>query len=1062
MIKNPLNPGILKKYFGKLLLSLTLMALLIPAQTGMAFASGSVPDGLNVVQQKVVSGIVKDNDGNALPSVGIQEKGTLNAVLSDASGAYRITLSTPGPVLVFSFVGFETQEIAVGSQSVLNVSMVSSEIGLGEIVVVGYGTQRKESVTGSVASMRGETMRDVPAANFTQALQGRIAGVDMSQTSTKPGASMQIRIRGTRSLNASNDPLVVLDGIPFAGSISDISTDNIKSVDILKDAAATAIYGSRGANGVILVTTNKGLQGQKAQFSYSGYYGLSSIFAPYPMMNATEFRALRTAANMYPIDGADESDAFDTDWQDLFYKTGAVTSHDLGVSGGTEKSNYSFGIGYIRDEAIIPGQNFTRFSFRGTLDQEIGKLLRIGFATNNNYSINMGSNLGLYGVLSLSPLANPYNTDGTWKRTIKMPLDEQWTYSRDIIESLGDKWIDQTKAYGSYNTIYAEVKIPGVEGLKYRANVGANFRMSNGGQYTGQGVFALNATTPSTATIINTLTTNWAIENLLTYDRTFAGKHRVDLVALYSVEQTMYNKSTVSAKDIPADAIQFYNLGRAAGEFTINPNSDAQGNPYQDYYLSGLMSWMGRAMYSYDNRYMASVTYRSDASSRLAEGHKWHSYPAISVGWNIANESFMKGISQITSLKLRVGYGETSNQSINPYATLGLLNTRPYNFGTLNSTGFYVSQLPNPDLGWEFSKTWNYGLDFGLLKNRLSGTVEYYVTNTSDILLSLNLPATSGVGSYTGNIGATRNKGLEIAIDGVIIDNPNGLTWEAGINVYGNRNKLVALASGQPDDKNNWWFVGHPIDVIYDYENIGIWQEGDPYLNILEGAAGKPGMIKVKYTGDYNPDGSPTRMINSSDQQIISLEPKFKGGFNTRLAYKGFDLGVIGAFTSGGVLISTLYSSSGYLNLLTGRRGNVKVDYWTPDNTGAKYPVPGTANGVYSGDNPKYGSTMGYFNGSYMKIRTISVGYNFNQKWIGQAGIQKLRLYCTLQNPLVMFSPYNRETGLDPETNSYYSDNQNIASPVATGQSIGLKRLLTIGTNTPSTRNYLIGLNLTF
>jgi TonB-dependent starch-binding outer membrane protein SusC len=776
------------------------------------------------------------------------------------------------------------------------------------------------------------------------------------------------------------------------------------------------------------------------------------------MMNGQEFRALRTAANMYPTDGADESDAYNTNWQDLFYRTGAVTNHDLGISGGTEKGNYTFGVGYYRDKAIVPGQDYSRYSLRGSLDQEIGKFLRFGFTTNNNYSINMGSNLGLYGVLSLSPLANPYNADGTWKRTIKMPLDEQWTYSKDIINNLGDGWIDQTKAYGSYNTLYGEIKIPGIEGLKYRANVGANFRMSNGGQYTGQGVFALNATTPSVATVINSLTTNWAIENLLTYDRIFAGKHQVNFVALYSAEQTMYNKSTVSAKDIPADALQFYNLGRAAGEITINPNADALGNPYQDYYMSGLMSWMGRVMYSYDNRYLLSVTYRSDASSRLAPGHKWHNYPAVSVGWNIANESFMKNITQINSLKLRVGYGETSNQSINPYATLGLLNTRPYNFGSLYSTGFYVSQLPNPDLGWEFSKTWNYGLDFALLNNRLSGTIEYYVTNTKDILLSVNLPSTSGVSSYTGNIGATQNKGWEVSLNGLILDNLNGFTWEAGINIYGNRNKLVALASGQPDDKTNWWFVGHPIDVIYDYEKIGLWQEGDQYLNILEGPAGKPGMIKVKYTGDYNADGSPKRLINSSDQQVISLEPKFQGGFNTSIAYKGFDLGIIAAFKSGGILISSLYSSSGYLNLLSGRRGNVKVDYWTPENTGAKYPAPGTSD-VYSGDNPKYGSTLGYFNGSYMKIRTITLGYSIDHNsWIKNAGINRLRLYVTLQNPFVMLSPYHKESGMDPETNSYANDNTTAASPL----SYNLRRLLTIGTNTPSTRNYLIGINLTF
>jgi TonB-linked SusC/RagA family outer membrane protein len=1047
MVKNPSKSILVLRCFKKIMLISGICSLLLFQGSFQAFAGSdfSLIKSDNL-QQKIVTGRVVDASNIPLAGVNVIENGTTNGVMTGVDGKFSITVASGASVLRFSFIGYDDQEVAVGNQTTVNITLSESTVGLQEVVVVGYGTQRREAVTGSVASMSGNVIRDVPSSNITQALQGRVSGVDMEQTSSKPGTSLQIRIRGTRSLNASNDPLLVLDGIPFAGSIGDINPSDIKSIDILKDAAATAIYGSRGANGVILITTNKGTKGQKAQFTYNGYYGVKNIFAQYPMMNGPEFRALRTAADMYPIDGADESDSYNTNWQDLFYRTGAVTSHDLGISGGTEKGNYNFGVGYYKDEAIVPGQDYSRFSFRGTLDQEIGKSFRFGFTTNNNYSINMGNNLGLYGVLSLSPLANPYNADGTWKRTIKMPLDEQWTYSKDIINNLGDGWIDQTKAYGSYNTIYGEIKIPGIEGLKYRANVGANFRMSNGGQYTGQGVFALNATTVSTATISNSLTTNWAIENLLTYDHTFAVKHQLNLVALYSAEQTLSNNSQISAKDIPADALQFYNLGRAAGEFTIDPN-------YQGYQMSGLMSWMGRAMYSYDNRYMLSLTYRSDASSRLAKGHKWHSYPAVSVGWNIANESFMKNITLINSLKVRMGYGETSNQSIDPYATLGLLSTRPYNFGTLNATGFYVSQLPNPNLGWEFSKTWNYGLDFSILKKRLSGTVEYYVTNTSDILLSLNLPSTSGVASYTGNIGATQNKGWEVSLDGVILDNLGGFTWEAGINLYGNRNKLVALSSGQQDDKTNWWFVGHPIDVIYDYQKIGIWQEGDPYLNILEGAAGKPGMIKVKYTGDYNPDGTPTRMINSSDQQIISLEPKFQGGFNTRVAYKGFDFGIIGAFKSGGILISTLYSSSGYLNLLSGRRGNVKVDYWTPDNTGAKYPAPGTSD-VYSGDNPKYGSTLGYFDGSYLKIRTITLGYNLSPKLINKAGIDKLRIYCTVQNPFVLFSPYNKESGMDPETNSYGNENQ--ASP---GYQ---RRLLTIGTNTPSTRNYLIGINLTF
>ena len=1021
-----------------------LMAGLMLAQSGLAFASGSVPDGSNVVQQKVVSGVVTDFDGSPLPSVSIQEKGTTNGILSDNSGAYRITLTTADPVLVFTFVGYTTREIPVGIQNVVNVTMVISETGLEEIVVVGYGTQRKESVTGSVASMRGETMRDVPAANFTQALQGRIAGVDMAQTSTKPGASMQIRIRGERSLNASNDPLVVLDGIPFGGSIGDINPNSIKSVDILKDASATAIYGSRGANGVILITTNKGQMGQKAQFTYSSYVGLKKVFAQYPMMDGPEFVALRAARGQY-TNGVDESDDVNTNWQDLFYKDGMVTSHDIGVMGGTAKGNYSFGAGYYRDEAVLPGQNYSRFSIRGTLDQEIGKYFRFGFITNNNYSISLGNNLGLYGSISTSPIADPYNEDGTFKRTVKMPLDENWVYARETIDALGDKWIDQTKAYGSYNTMFGEVKIPGVEGLKYRLNLGLNFRMTNGGSYTGEGVFSSTPTTVSTASVSNSLGTGWAVENLLTYDRIFAQKHSVNAVALYSAEQSMYNSSNVAAKDIPADAFQFYNLGRAAGEITVNPD-------YQNYWQSGLMSWMGRVMYSYDNRYMLSATIRSDGSSRLAEGYKWHTYPAVSAGWNIGNESFMGNVSWVNLLKLRVGYGQTSNQAIDPYATLGRLSSRPYNFGDVYSTGFYVSDLPNENLGWEYSITWNYGIDFAVLNNRLTGTIEYYVTNTKDLLLRVNLPPTSGVSSFWSNVGETQNKGIELSLNGVIVNSPSGFTWDLGFNLYANRNELLALASGQLRDEANWWFVGYPINVIFDNEKIGLWQEGDQYRDILE-PGGNVGMIKVKYTGEFNSDGSPTRKIGPEDRQILSVDPKFMGGFNTRFAYKGFDLTAVGAFKSGGTLISTLYSASGYLNLMTGRRGNVKVDYWTPENTDAKYPNPA---GVLSGDNPKYGNTLGYFDASYLKIRTISLGYNIdNFSGVKNAGIDRLRLYVTLQNPFVLFSPYNKESGMDPETNSYGNEN---AATTGTYQ----RRLLTIGTNTPTTRNYLIGLELAF
>lgn len=996
--------------------------------------------------QSVVKGSVKDENGMPIPGANILLKGTQVVSSTDFDGNYTIKLENNAKVLLFTFVGYKDKEVVIGNQSVINVKLVPDAAELKEVVVVGYGTQRKEAVTGAVASVSGAAMRDVPSANITQALQGRVSGVEFSQGSSKPGAQMQIRVRGTRSLNASNDPLVVLDGIPFAGSLSDINPTDIKSVDILKDASATAIYGSRGANGVILVTTNKGTKRQEAKISYTSYFGFKNVFAKFPMMDGPEFVKLRTAAGIYS-NSVDEANDVNTDWQDLLYDTATVTSHDIGVTGGGDKSNYSFGLGYYKDEAVLPGQNYERFSLRTAIDQEIGEYIKIGLTSNNSYSINNGNNLGIYGALNASPIANPYNADGTLKRVIEMPLDQQWVTTRSTIEALGDKWVDQTKSFGSYNSVYGVVKIPGVEGLSYRLNLGLNYRQSIGGNYTGQGVFAVNPTTISTASLSNSHTTSWTVENILSYDRTFANKHKINVLGLYSAEERSFNSSFIEAKDIPSDSFQFYNLGRANEPIIVNP--DRQG-----YEVSGLTSVMARLMYSYDDRYMLSASFRSDGSSRLAAGNKWVSYPAISVGWNIKKESFMDKVDFIESLKLRVGYGITSNQSIAPYSTLGRLGTTPYNFGSTYTTGFNVSELPNPDLGWEKSATMNYGLDFGILKNRLTATVDYYKTKTTDLLFRVGLPTTSGVGSYMANIGESENKGLEVGINGVILDNPDGLTWEAGINVYTNSNKLTKLASGTERDESNWWFVGHPIDVIYDYKATGLWQQGDPYLNILE-PGGNVGMIKVQYTGDYNADGTPARAIGAADRQIMDMQPDFQGGFNTRLAYKGFDLSVVGTFKSGGLVIATPYGSNGYLNLLSGRRGQIQADYWTPENTDAKYPKPG---GI-GGDQPKYLNSLSYFDASFVKIRTISLGYNFDtDKLFKKSGIDNLRLYVTAQNPFVFFSPYKRESGMDPETNSFANEN----SAVTIGENDQRKRLMTIGTNTPSTTNYLIGLNVSF
>ena len=996
----------------------------------------------SVQQTQQATGHVEDSQGPLIGAT-VMEKGTNNGTVTDFEGNFSLSVK-PGATLVISYVGYESVEVKAGTN--VHVNLKEDGHVVNEVVVIGYGTQRREAVTGSVANIGGEKLNQIAASNAAQALQGRVAGVLMTQTSSKPGSEMQIRIRGQRSLSASNDPLIVLDGIPFMGQLSDINPSDIKSMDILKDASATAIYGSRGANGVIIITTVKGSQGTPAKVSYNGYVSFKKIFKKYPMMDGPTFSKMRQVAGKYQ-NSLDENDNTNTDWQDLYYQTGVSHNHDVSVAGGTNGGSYSFGAGYYHDEAVVPTEGYDRVSVRGNFDQKVGEWFRFGLSTNTSYRKTQGVN-NMYAVLCSSPLSSPYNEDGSLKRYNTLPADDQVVVTKESVERDKDVWLSENKGIGTFNTLFGEVKCPWVEGLSYRINIGLNFRNSKQGSFTGTGVNNKDANAVNGGSVYENQTRNWAVENLLTFDRAF-GKHNLNLVAMYSAEQTTYEQSGGSAQEIPADYFQYYALDKATGQ------SNLVG---YNYWQSGLISWMGRAMYSYDNKYMLSVAVRSDASSRLAEGHKWHTYPAVSAGWNIARESFMENATWIDNLKLRVGYGETSNQSINPYSTLGGLAIRNYNFGngTNYKAGYYVNSLPNPDLGWEYSKTWNFGLDFSFFNGRLSGSFEYYIQKTRDILLDVSLPSTSGVSSYTGNIGKTENKGWEFTLNGIIIDNKNGWNWEAGINLYANRNKLTELASGEDRDEGNRWFVGYPIDVIYDYEYEGLYQAGEEAaMNILE-PGGNIGMIKVKYTGDYDANGLPTRQIGPEDRQIMSMEPKLMGGFNTTVGYKGFDLTVIGAFQIGGKLISALHSSSGYLNMLTGRRNNLDVDYWTEQNTGAKYPKPG---GIQSGDNPKYGSTLGYFDAGYLKIRAITLGYNFDSlKCIKDFGISRLRLYASVQNPFVLFSPFNNESGLDPETNSWANENTAVAVDGYTGK----HKMPIVGYNTPTTRNFLLGLNLTF
>ena len=772
---------------------------------------------------------------------------------------------------------------------------------------------------------------------------------------------------------------------------------------------------------------------------------LRADVAAHPNQNGTPIYAL----------GGDEDLANDTDWQDLLYGPGMQTSHDISVQGGSEKGSYNMGLGYFKETSVVPEDVFERFSLRAQIDQEVGSLFRFGLNSVLNFN-KASSIVGIGGAISASPLLSPYDENGDFLQSVRLQTeaDNLWIPTRNEINRIGDRRSNEQLDFGAYNNLYGEVKIPWVEGLKFRLNLGLNFRTSRDGNFTGQGVFNYNDVNPSSASYNSSNTRDYVIENQILYDRTFAEKHQVNFVGLFSAQQTKFDNVGLTAQNIPNESSLWYNLDSALTE-----DITSYGTGYS---ATGLLSYMGRIMYQYDDRYLLTATLRADGSSRLAPGNKWVTYPAVSVGWNIGNEAFMDDVSWVNLLKLRAGYGETSNQAIAPYSVQGRLSTVNYNFGSTFATGYFVNQLPNPNLGWEFSETYNYGLDFRLFNNRLSGAFEYYITKTNDILYTLGLPSTSGVGNVTSNIGATENKGFELSLNGTILDNPDGFTWDVGVNLYSNQNKITSLASGQLRDEGNLWFVGSPINVIFDYDRLGLWNEDDEgfeYLQQFEPGASGPGMIRVRYTGEYNEDGSPVRAIGADDRIIIDPTPDFQGGFNTRLAYKNIDLSMVGTFQKGGTLVSTLYSSNGYLNLLTGRGNNVDVDYWTPSNTDARYPAPG---GIQSGDNQKYASTLGYFDASYLKIRSLTLGYNFDPNFTSGIGLDRLRIYASAQNPFVFFSPFHDESGLDPEiTNSGVDGNGNRQN-VAVNTGNVSRGIPTIGTNVPSTRNYLVGLNISF
>lgn len=955
-------------------------------------------------QERSVTGMVTDAaTGEPLIGVNIVVEGTTIGTISDADGSYSITVPSAESVIDYSFVGYTTQQIRVGNQTEINVELEPSAVGLDELVVIGYGTQRRGSITGAISSVDSDDIQERPVLNAGEALQGRAPGVvALSDGGSTPGTDVTIRIRGRRSLTATNEPLFVVDGIPWQGSITGLNPKDIKSMEVLKDASATAIYGSRGANGVILITTYRG-GNMPTTVSYSGHYGVSSVLAVPDLMNGEEYYRLKEVGGRAFTQA--ELDAYQagvsTDWVDLVLDNGYQTNNQLSVRGGNEQTAYAMSANFFKEQGVIELQDYTRKTFRLNLDHQATDWLKVGTSTQVVDGLrNVGPNT-YGGAVNISPLAEPYDDEGNLiYRPGADPL--LWNPLADYEE---DVVLDERQTYRVFSNIFAEVDI--LKNLGYRMNFGPSLTTYRRGLFQGSMSGARQGGNPLVRKEHNKVY-QYTFENILTYNLD-TEDHNLNFTGLYSIQESYAENTFIEVEDIPYESQLYHNLGTAE---TVN-------NLGSDLSEWGIMSFMGRVNYELMDKYMVTLTGRWDGSSRLAEGNKWGFFPSAALMWRISNEGFMTGQDLVNDLRLRASYGVTGNTGIDPYQTRGALTRTYYNFGDNSGLGFRPYALANPELRWESSATANLGLDFGLMQGRITGSFEVYNTNTTDLLLQRQLPITSGFNSVFENIGETRNRGWELGLTTRNIATGD-FSWETNLILFGNKEEIVDLYGTGEDDVGNEWFIGEPLTVWYDYEKIGIWQLGEE--DAASVYAQVPGEIKIKDQDENN-------IINQDDRVILGSDmPRLTVSLGSRLEYKGVDF----SFMLLGVFGHTVYNN--YLiarSTLQGRYNNLDVDYWTESNPTNEHPKPDG-----SREYPLYSSTRGYYPGDFFKIKNVQLGYNVPRTPLVNIGVKKLRVYLNLDT---FFIWSHLQDGLDPEKYGGY-----------------------ISAEVPSTRMVLFGLMVDF
>lgn len=938
-----------------------------------------------------VSGTVTDENGQPLLGVNILIEGTDTGTVTDEDGRYSIAVS-PGRVLVFSFLGFQSQTITVGETKTVDVKLKEEVSALDEVVVIGYGTQRRSDLTGSVSQVGSREINEFPSTNVLQSLSGRAAGVQVSPTTGAPGAGLNVRIRGTNSIQGSNEPLYVVDGFPIFGSNPTIlNNTDIESIEVLKDASATAIYGSRGANGVVLITTRQGVAGD-TRVDLDLSYGQQELRKKLDLMNGTEYARFYNLQagndNVAAYFSQEEVNRFGQgfDWQDFVFQKAPMQTATVNVNGGSENTQFSVSGSYFGQEGIVKGSDYNRYSLRSNVNHQISDKFEVNLSTTFSHlkTARRDSDGGARGnsmigaALSAAPTLTPYNEDGSYR-----VLANSYPFvAPDIINPIN--FINEQSNVVRANIVLANAALfyRPIPDLTIKISGGIENRDDRTDGYTSRRFINSNgAATVSTSQFRSLLN-----ENTISYNKTFANKHEISAVAGVTVQNFRTTFLAGSGVGFLSDLIESHDLGAAE-----NP-----GIPGSGFNESVLLSYLGRVNYTFNNRYLFTFSFRADGSSKYSKGNKWGHFPSGALAWRLSEENFLRESNVVSDLKIRGSWGRTGSQAIDAYATLNQLNSGKTVFGTdLYTTFAPGTRLPG-DLKWETTEQTDIGLDLGLFNNRILVTADYYVKNTSDLLNTVTLPSTLGFTTTIQNVGKVQNKGFEFGLDANVLS--GDFKWDLVGNLSFNRNKVVALSNGED-------ILGAFADVIVLRDNLNILREGRPigqFWGYLENGYNETGQIRYR---DLNNDG----VISAEDKTYIGdPNPKYMYGVNSIMSYKNFDLTLFfqGMYGNDIFNLSAISSTMDYSSGVNMPR-EVLENHWSPSNPNAKYPIISRNSSVMVSD-------RFVEDGSYVRLKNIQLAYNFPlQNW-GVDWMYQLQIYVSGQN---LWTSTNY-SWWDPEVNS--------------------------------------------